>query len=441
MRSKFLTSLLSFLILQLSVSSQTIYRLSYKAPGLADTTIYDALFIRYDNGSGIVRVNYLKPGTGTRVKAALKILENYAQLKDGTIDTGKLVYTSSAPEIIEGDSKIKITPLSFWFRLSTDNNYEPWGVSSSPDYPLSGPDQFISASFVKSTDLTKDLLLNFFTEKDDFYTNLFGLRSKGGMLTNEEKKTRIFLMVVASTKDTSLGTSPLTDSRKVVQLFADMAEFLGIRKNMVIDTIFGDRYNKKTVDSLLKKRTPSPADLFIFYYAGHGFSQKAQAKKQFPYIDLRDPLIRPRPKPETQAMNMQDIFDQVCKKGARFNLVISDCCNDEVLAKKVSGPPPPQPKGSGVKWNWNNVKALFMSKEKVALLLTAASKGELACGTDNFGGFFTHYLLSSLTTYLGPDRSNPKWVQLTGEAQLQTMLKASSLKCEQHPKILSQRGF
>ncbi len=436
MKSTFFISFLLLFTFSLTVCSQTIYRFTYRSPGGNDTVTYDAFFVKYDNGGGFVRVRHPSPDSHNSQLSEMVIQEQYATDKNGGVDTSKLIYEGMKPNSLMGDNTIKFAPVTFWFKISPENNYEPWGVSAKPGDTILSNGNLLSAQFIKSSDLTRDLLLNFFTEKDDFYTNLFGIKSKGGMLTADERKTRMFLIVVASTYDSSIGVSSSTDAQKVVQTFSDVADFLGIRKNLFIDTIFGNIYNKKSVDSILKKRNPSPADMVIFFYSGHGFSQKEQPTKYFPYLDLRDPRIRPRVKPATQTMNIQDIYDLIVKKGARLNLVISDCCNNEVITKKTAGPPPPKSKGSGVKWNWENVKALFMNKTPFSLLMTAATKGEEATGTDNFGGFFTHYFITSLTTYLGPDKANPNWFLVTSEAQNQTILKANSFKTQQHPQAL-----
>ena len=84
-------------------------------------------------------------------------------------------------------------------------------------------------------------------------------------------------------------------------------------------------------------------------------------------------------------MNVQDIYDTIIKKGARFNLVLSDCCNDTVAAPKIKWWEIPKKKGAP-KFNLDNVRALFFSPNKlpVNLLMTAASKDEEAIITPSF---------------------------------------------------------
>jgi Caspase domain len=425
MREKLVLNFLLAFIICLPANSQSIYRLKYKLPGANDIVTYDAFFVSYDNGSGFIRVNYRSPAGNSNTVVEMEIQQQYAADKDGVTDTTKFFYEGMDPKFIKGDPKIKFTPVTFWFKINPETNlYDPSGVSvAAGDKAVN----FLSAEFLRSQDITKDMALLFFTEQDDFYINLLGPKSKGGMLTAEERKTRLFLLVVASTNDSSIGTSCLSDGRKSVQTFSDVADFLGIRK--MIDTVYGDRYNKTTVVNEIAKINPAPNDIVIFYYSGHGFTDEKKKNKDFPFLDLRDPLIRPRADPTTQTLNIQDIYDIIDKKGARFNLVLSDCCNDAVEAINTTGIPPPRGKGSGVKWNFENVKALFMNQQRLSLLMTAASKGERASSNNNFGGFFSHFFLSSMTTYLGPDKGNPSWIQVMADAQKQTIFKANHTYC------------
>jgi hypothetical protein len=418
----------------LSANAQSIYRIKYKSPDKKDTVTYDAFFVRYDNGGGFVRVSYTSPVTKKNVLTEMEIQEQYALDKNGMPDTTNLLYEGINPKLIAGDSKIKFAPVTFWFKTDTAYNYEFLGVTASPASPAPDKSNFLSAEFIKAADLTKSLVSLFFTPKDQFYNNLLGTKSKGSMLTIEERKTKLYLIVVSSTYDSSLGISCINDGQKTVQTFTDVADFLGIKK--VIDTIYGDRYNKTSVVDAINKIHPDSNDIVVFYYSGHGFTDPLKKDKNYPFLDLRDPRIRPKPKPTTQTLNIQDIYDTISKKGARFNLVLSDCCNTEVITKKTNATPPPKPKGSGMKWNFDNVKTLFMNKERLSLLMTAATKGEEALSQDAFGSFFTHYFLSSMTTYLGPEKGNANWLLVMADAQKQTIFKAGTAKLRQTPKLM-----
>ena len=79
----------------------------------------------------------------------------------------------------------------------------------------------------------------FFTKKDEYYKNLTAPGSRGGAtLTEVERKTKMFLLIVASTYDKEIGGSCLIDARKAIATFDSVSKFLGIRKNMIVDSIY-----------------------------------------------------------------------------------------------------------------------------------------------------------------------------------------------------------
>jgi hypothetical protein len=440
------TLLFSILLISQSIFGQAVYQLKFRSTVKKDTTQYDAYFARFENGSGFMRVSYLSPASKQTVWVETEMQERYAFAKDGSIDTNWLVYEGSKPVIKKGDSKIKFTPFNILFRLDTiSNSYEPADVVINGNDQAAASFNLLSAQFLKASDLDKNLLSNFFSEQDDYYNNLVGVKSKGGMLTSKEKETRLLLLVVASTNDSDIGPSCLLDGRLAVETFTNVADYLGIRKR--VDTIFGDNYNKANIQAAISRLKPEPNDIIVFYYSGHGFTDPNFKKKEFPFLDLRDPRVRPRPKPEAHTLNIQDIYDTLLKKKARFTLVISDCCNNKVPDKNAIGIPPPAHKDvSGLKWNWNNTKSLFLGKEQAGYLMTAASKGEKATSKNSYGGFFSRSFIASLKTYLGPDKSNPNWYQVMAEAQKQTIDKAYHTYCplpenpknvcHQTPKVL-----
>jgi hypothetical protein len=121
------------------------------------------------------------------------------------------------------------------------------------------------------------------------------------------------------------------------------------------------------------------------------------------------------------------------QKKARLNIVLSDCCNDTIEAKNVVAPPPPRPSRprGDIQFNPENVKALFINtKEKdQSFLMTAARKDERASSNNKFGGFFTHFFLESLKSYLVPNKGKANWIAVMATAQEKTISKADNTYC------------
>ena len=443
MQKKLFITLLLILAFAMQMHAQDIYRLNYKSPDPQNIESYEAFFSLTASGAGIVRV---KPASDRSQTVEMEFQESYAIDKEGNPDLNYVVYEGKNPKVLTGNKSTNITPITFWFKKNADNFYDPWAVSRVNEITAPAENNFLSVAFIKTQDMSKnrDLVSLFFADTSAYYQNLFGPRSRGGTLTAEEKKnTRIFLIVVASTKDTSLQPNCLLDARKVINFFKELSyDVLGLPvRNLYIDSVFGDKYSRASVETAINKIKPAKTDLVIFYYSGHGFHDKKKEEKIFPFFDLRDPTkTKFRKDLETQTMNVKDIYDTIIKKGARFNLVLSDCCNDTVAAPKIKWWEIPKKKGTP-KFNIDNVRSLFFSPNKlpVNLLMTAASKDEEAIVTPSFNSYFTFFFLQALNTYLSPDKAAPAWSQVLEYSRTQTIKQVNTLPCKEKTKCPIQR--
>ncbi len=428
--------------------SQDIYHLKYKSPDVNDTATYAAFFSLSADGTGIVRV---KPVHNNNLTVEMTFQEQYAMNKEGMPDTTKLVYPGMDPVIVKGDTNTKFVPVIFWFKINKDNLYDPWAVTAVSEKSDPSESNLISADFIKIRDLGKNetLVAGFFANTSAYYKNIF-VNARGSLSTDETKNIHMYLVVVASTKDPTLSTYALNDAKRVITLFAEISKFiLGLPDdNFHLETIYGENYSRASVEEALKKlpATNKNNNLVIFYYSGHGFHDKNKPEKIFPFFDLRDPRKRPfRYKDtiaqardlETNSLNVQDIYNSILAKGNRFNLVLSDCCNDTVAAPKKLGLRPPGHKGGPPKPTIANVRALFMNKQPVNLLMTAASKDEEAIVTLSFNSYFTYNFRQSLIKYL-TETSFPTWKKVFDDAKSQTSKQVSLLPCEEKNKCPKQ---
>ena len=448
MRAGLISAFLLLFATSFVIYSQDIYLLKYKSPDVNDKTTYDAFFSLSAIGTGIVRI---KPVDNKNVTVEMTFQEEYVLDKDGMPDTTKLVYRAMDPKVVKGDWNINIVPVAFWFKRNADNFYDPWAVTTVSERSAPSASNFLSEiEFINGQEMAKGrdrvknraIVSNFFSDTSAYYKNVF-VNAKGGSLSSEEKKTRIYLVVVASTNDASLQPNCLIDARKVINMFSEISNtVLGLSPaNFHVDSIYGNNYSRANVEAALKKlpTTNKNNNLFIFYYSGHGFHDNDFPDKVYPFFDLRDPTKQKfRKDLKTQVLNVQDIYDTIISKGARFNLVLSDCCNDTVVIPKRKWWEPTKKKGLTTA-NFNNAKTLFMNKQPVKLLMTAATKDEEAVITPSFSSYFTFFFLQSLTTYLGPEKGFPNWDQVFNATKSQTMRQVSGLckevKCpKQTPK-------
>jgi hypothetical protein len=412
--------------------SQDIYRLKYKSFAKKDTTTNEAFFSLSANGTGSVRI---RPSNDTNLVVEMKFEEAYASDKDGNPDNTMMVYKGTGPAVVRGNKTFIADSVTFWFKKNSNNFYDPWAVTPASVNTVPADSNFLSAEFISSSDILKrkDFVSGFFADTSIYYNNLFGPKSKGGMLSADEKKnTQIFLVVVASTNDTTLQPNCMNDAKNFIAVFTDIGKNILalLPRNIHIDTIFGNNYSRENIELALGKIHPNPNDIVIFYYSGHGFHKKKYGDsrdKQFPYFDLRDPTKQKFYKDlETKTLNVQDIYDTIVKKGARLNLVLSDCCNDTVAAPKKKALEIPKKKGI-TRYTFDNVRTLFMNQQPMNLLMTAADVNEEAIVTPSFNSYFTYFFLQSLTTYLGPEKKSVAWPLILSDAQISTIRQVMGL--------------
>lgn len=154
----------------------------------------------------------------------------------------------------------------------------------------------------------------------------------------------------------------------------------------------GNYYSRDAVVETLNGLRPSSNDVVLFYYSGHGFRFDDQ-QSQYPAIDLTTSSYD-----DVGAGNyllMSDIYEEICSKKARLNIVLSDCCNTKI------GIPTPSMRESGTLYSRANnnfslsrLGQLFL-QGRGNLLSTAASPGETSI-CDMMGGFFTVAFIRSL---------------------------------------------
>jgi len=415
----------SFFLTAFFAASQSIYNIEYNFFLANDSTTYRAFLIRFDDGSGLLRVRYTDSQTNDDIVKEMDI-EELTPLENSRLpDSNFLLLKATNPRTIVGDAKKNFTPPIFSFRHNPATDYfEPEAISLS-DIKFSMPQRtYFAARLMERAALNKDFVLQFFSEDEEFYTNLFINKTKG--LTPLEKNIKFYLLVVADTLDKEIGTSCSKDVRRTIETFTALTNFLGIK--IFTKTICGAMYSKKNVQDAISALRPSANDIVVFYYSGHGFRLPEQPRR-FPFIKLKT-LHKSRKDVLDNSLNMEDIFLSITKKGARFNLVLSDCCINDIFSSNATGTKPGKTKGSGVEWSEDNLRTLFLNKTPMSLLATAASTGQKATSNNDFGGFFSYYFKTSMENYSSKLRTNGTWDVIMQDAQKQTIFKAKHTYCE-----------
>lgn len=430
MKIKYLPGLFLAIAVNLVANAQVVYHLQYK---FNDSTQYRAFFVRYNDGSGLVRITFTEPQSKQPVVAELSVQERRDDKRSGTPNTGKFYYDTAEFKFISQNKTAFPVPVFIFSVNPATKMLEPLAVANRDNMGKLQPGTLQVKELKTTTDLNKDFVSQFFFPGDDFYEFLFGITQRG--FTDDDRKgARLILRIVANTNDPEIGSSCKFDRERMLEMCSDIKDFLGIPWDTA--TIFGKNYTKANVQKMIRDLTPRENDIVIFYYSGHGFRKPKQpADKIFPFLDLR-------PKPDqtymVNSLNIEDIYDSIRLKphSARLNLVLSDCCNSIPTAKNPHGPVPLDNRGN-MDQSEDNFKSLFLDRNPISILMTAADVEQRSSNNNDFGGFFSYCFKTALEKYLSPLKNKVNWDQVVAEAKKQTPLFAEGAYCDS-PNICRQ---
>ncbi|WP_153798709.1 caspase family protein [Foetidibacter luteolus] len=411
-----------------NLQAQSLYNFKYSFNADGHTEYYNAFMVRYDDGTGLIRVQFIDSTTGEHYLVAMEMSESYeAENEHAAVkDSNLLFFTGFNPVVISGDTSEGYDPDIYVFaKDEASGYYDPLKVfsySNDENNDELAEGDFTDVRLLEAEDLTEEFVGQFFFKEEDFYKDLFSTSVR--QLTADEKKTTLHLLIVANTNDPDIGSTCNLDKDRTLKTFTDLSEFMHLKLNA--KTISGNDYSKKSVEDALSAIQPSPRDIVIFYYSGHGFSKNDNY--QYPYLELRSKSFESL---DEHSINVEDIYNFLKQKKANVTLVISDCCNSAPeTAPAISGELA-LTRSSSLGWNLNNCFQLFLPPAPIAMLATAATKGEMSAGNNSYGGFFTSNLRSTLVNYLSPVFSFKavSWDKLIDEAKVQTAKKANGTLC------------
>lgn len=411
-----------------SVYCQSLFSIKYHFTTIDDTTTYNVFLVREDDGSGFYRVSFYDNESQSNMIVELEMQE-LTYKKDGIEDPSKIYFKGSNPKIIAGDKDYHYYPERFWFKMDNRTNFfEPWGVTS-PDESGTAEGKFIGKPFLlNDADLTENYVAQFFLHDEEIYQSLFATTQRS--LTPAQKQTTLHLIIVANTEDDKIGNTCMLDKNRTLKMYKDLAGFMGILFKP--QEIYGDTYSKENVQKAVLDLYPGSQDIVVFYYSGHGFSDPG-AGRQFPNMALSGKSYEDA---KRNSWSIEDVFNIIKRKGARLNLVISDCCNNSIDDNPNITCDVPQTRTSELGWSIENCKTLFMNPKPISILVTAAQKGEMSSGNGIVGGYFSNEFRSNLITYFKPLHNYPTWAGVLSEVKTSTIEKADNARCSKPGETL-----
>lgn len=225
-------------------------------------------------------------------------------------------------------------------------------------------------------------------------------------------KTRFHAIVAADTRDKKIGRACADDAEEMLLLMRTAAEECDVTLKEYV--FLGKNCHRQKVERAVRNLRPGPNDTVLFFYSGHGMNRLGSRSKW--------PLLST----DGGKVDFGGLCQVIQRKGARFTLCLSDCCNNK---RRYSGYPPSFGKGDSAGLSaW---KKLFLKYEG-NIAATAALPGEVARTYSRGGSVFTVALLDRIESQTF--ERNPSWrTAFSGlESDMLSMLKKMG-KPPHHP--------
>ncbi|MBO4672847.1 MAG: caspase family protein [Bacteroidaceae bacterium] len=282
-------------------------------------------------------------------------------------------------------------------------------------YDMASPeDRFDAISFKEKqlSSMTPAFVEMFYKPNEAEYKNLIAAAKKAGAQNKTDVTSKggntptLRLLMVANTEVDDIGIACQQDIKNVTNEFRNIARVLEIpyEQTIVSETDFG----KANVANAIENFKPGSKDIAVFVYSGHGFRFQDQ-KDYFPCIDLSPTAYD---KAVENYTTMTDIYNAFTAKGARLNIVLSDCCNTKVgqeapAAVSVST----LFSRASHSLDTDKLRNLFLGQGG-NVWATAASPGEASwCSVK--GGFFLLSFIESLRYQISTmTQEKPSWESL-----------------------------
>jgi Caspase domain len=237
--------------------------------------------------------------------------------------------------------------------------------------------------------------------------------------------TKLILVIVANTHDPVIGKGCRIDIKSIRQMFKKLCHHM--KFEFIELLVMGAHYSKKNVTDAIDSLKPDDNDVVVFYYSGHGFSYRKERDKRFPQIDLRsNPASNKIAVINENTRNLMELFKTVKRKGARFNIVIGDCCNNTIRFTRNF-------KTDDDTLKLMKRKRMAIDKEMCnhlfcdytgSILVAAADKGQFAVSDFKLGSLFTLNFTNGLKILIGKSMNEEKglpWKKMLEETRRKTL--------------------
>lgn len=227
---------------------------------------------------------------------------------------------------------------------------------------------------------------------------------------NDKPVTMHFIMV-AATKDKSIGESVVTDLKLAEPEFKNFAKLLKI--NYQEHIISDNDFSKKNIMNAINSVNPSSNDIVVFFYSGHGF-RFDDDKDDYPnmFLTYSDEGITSN----KDYLGVSEVYNMLTKKKARLTIVLTDCCNSYYGATRK------EIETSGLhargrnSYDLKKLRKLFINSSG-SLKVTAAKAGQFALCNTQGGYLLTSFLTNIHSAVSAVSDEEPSWQKIVDNAR------------------------
>ena len=411
---------LQFLIAPILLNSQSLYDLRWQYLGVD----YAAFMIFFDETDIYMRAGYSLDNGYNLVHS------EYQYSTENTSDF--VMMESNGSSYVYSQTDDRYQDFHFmWFKEGQD-----WigPIAATTQQILS--EDFDNMSLVQFTELepntlTAEYLQWFYTQEDPDYYALLNANTPQDYEVPSEMQNQALTMhviVAANTAITDIGASTKVDLLNLTSEFEGIAAALNMKVQQSV--IAEDNFNRDYLMQAVHSVQPGPNDIVVFLYSGHGFRFSDQ-QERFPMLDMRKSLYI---EPSNQTcVNLKEIYDIITAKGARLNIILGDCCNENIGVPKVPGSSFIAGR-STLNPHYEKLAKLFLGS-KGNIIGAGAVEGEFAIGNTAIGGYFTSSFITSIRDEVSKlkQNENPNWENILTRT-VQATLKKSQICQECSPQ-------
>lgn len=412
------------LLITASASAQTFYEVTYTDPD--DNEKYIGLMIYY--GENNCSIRFINNEMLEQNNVAASTYSQVFSAKESSDDVGIMAYAPQEDEF----------PTFVWMWTEDDASdinevpFVTFDVNSTEAYFKADAFQEISLE-----DMDEEYISQFYGEDEEEYQMMV----YGANLVDQQAE-EVRTSVTPGTGDATihlilLGNTTIADIGAACKNDIDnmRSEMSGVAKALKMPlreyNITGNSFNKENLVRTIDGLNPSSNDVVVFYYSGHGF----RFDDQEDYYPLMSLCATGYEDPTENYFAASDIREVLREKGARLNLVLTDCCNSKIgVDSPWSGSSCLYSRAS-FNCDINKLRKLFVESQG-NIIATASSPGEVAwCGQK--GGFFSLNILESLHKQVSAvSKKEPSWETLLNEA-----LANAAEQTEKDASCKRQNGF